>query len=70
MEGFYVITGFFYAYVVAKYGALIALRERITRVAIPMIFVGLTFNSLMNMFSDNRAYSGLVFYIIDSYNFV
>jgi len=65
MEGFYMIAGFFYAYVVAKYGARIALRERITRVAIPMIFVGLTFNSLMNILSDNRTYSGLVFYIID-----
>jgi peptidoglycan/LPS O-acetylase OafA/YrhL len=51
MHAFYILAGFFVAMVTQKSGNRTAAWSRIGRLAIPMLFVGFTANTLMNQFS-------------------
>ena len=51
MHAFYILAGFFVAMVTEKSGNRTAAWSRIGRLAIPMLFVGFTANTLMNQFS-------------------
>ncbi len=57
MEGFYIISGFFFVLIVEKYGVKKSIFDRLLRIGVPLIVFGLTFNTLMNMMSYNRVYS-------------
>jgi peptidoglycan/LPS O-acetylase OafA/YrhL len=48
MEGFFIVAGFFAALLMSKYGPKKVLFERIFRLGIPMITIGMTLNYLMN----------------------
>jgi hypothetical protein len=52
MFAFYIISGFFFSLLVGKSGAKQALLNRWTRLGIPLVFCGLTINTLMNLFSS------------------
>jgi peptidoglycan/LPS O-acetylase OafA/YrhL len=47
MEAFFVIAGFFAAIMLSKYSPEEFLRRRLVRLTVPMIFCGLTFNTLL-----------------------
>ena len=51
MHAFYLLSGFFVALVAAKDTSKTSAWKRISRLAIPMLFVGFTANTLMNQFS-------------------
>lgn len=53
MEAFYLVSGFFYFLVFIK-GRSYFLKDRINRALIPMMFVGLTLNFIMNGLSYNK----------------
>lgn len=65
MEAFYIIAGFFFVLVFEKHGLKNTLKDRLIKLGVPMIIVGFTFNSLMNLLSENRSYSIGVNYILD-----
>lgn len=64
MESFYMMAGFFFVMVFEKYGLSNTLRVRIARLFIPMIVVGITLNSFMNMLSVNREFANGIEYIM------
>lgn len=51
MHAFFVIAGYFFATSIQRYGANGALRARFVRLGVPLVFVGLTANGLMNALS-------------------
>lgn len=53
MPAFYVVAGFFVAFTVRKYGTQKSMKDRMIRLAVPMIFIGFTFNPLMHILSVN-----------------
>jgi glucan biosynthesis protein C len=55
MEAFYVISGFFYLLVFSK-GRKGFAKDRISRALIPMLFCGLSINTVMNYYSYNQSY--------------
>lgn len=52
MHAFYLLSGFFVALVAAKAGDMTSAWNRISRLAIPMLFVGFTANTIMNQLSN------------------
>ena len=64
MYAFYIIAGFFFFLVYEKYGSFITIKRRVARLAIPMVFIGLTFNHFMNQLSQNRDHS------VDFYTYI
>lgn len=65
MGAFYVISGFFFILVVEKYGIKKSLIDRLIRLSLPMVVVGITLNSLVNWLAVNKTYSYSMKYIID-----
>lgn len=53
METFYLISGFFFSLLAHKKKPDF-LKERFTRVVVPLLFCGLTFNTIMNGYSADR----------------
>lgn len=51
MHAFFVIAGYFFATSIQRYGANGALRARIVRLGVPLVFIGWTANGLMNALS-------------------
>ena len=66
MQGFFIISGFFFLMVYEKYGAKFVLVERCIRLAIPMIVVGISFNTLLNMQSEKFYNMSLAEYILNA----
>jgi len=64
MEAFYIICGFFYVLVFDRGISKNILRDRLSRVMIPLIFTGGIINSVMNYYSFNEHYSGVYNYIL------
>lgn len=64
MQGFYLISGFFFAMMVQKYGIKKTCKRRLLSIGVPLIFVGVTFNTLLNLTSDNFVFISLYKYII------
>jgi len=56
MEGFFIVAGFFTAMMAFKYSPGEFIRRRLQRLAIPMIFCGLTFNTLLNCAHHEKWY--------------
>jgi peptidoglycan/LPS O-acetylase OafA/YrhL len=54
MEAFYIISGFFFVMLFEKYGLRRALKDRLVKLGVPLIFVGLTLNSVMNLLIDEH----------------
>lgn len=57
MYAFYVVAGFFFMLVQEKYDKKKVLRDRLLRLGVPLVFVGLCINPLMGYFSINRQVS-------------
>jgi surface polysaccharide O-acyltransferase-like enzyme len=51
MQAFYIISGFFFSMLIGKSGPLPALGNRWVKLGIPMVFCGLTINTVMNLLS-------------------
>lgn len=51
MHAFYVIAGYFFAASAQSHGAASALRTRLVRLGVPLVFVGATINGAMNAMS-------------------
>lgn len=64
MQGFYLISGFFFAMMVQKYGIKKNCKRRLLSIGVPLIFVGVTFNTLLNLTSDKFVFISLYKYII------
>lgn len=64
MEAFYIISGIFYYLVLAKNRDGF-LKDRVSRALIPMLFVGILINPIMNVFSYNRDYELNFSHILD-----
>lgn len=64
MEAFYIISGIFYYLVLAKNRDGF-LKDRVSRALIPMLFVGILINPVMNVFSYNRGYELNFLYILN-----
>jgi len=54
MQGFYIISGFFTAFMLNKYVGNKFIINRMVRLGVPTVFCGITFNSIMNYFSRNQ----------------
>jgi len=66
MEAFYIIAGFFFFLVFEKHGLKATLKDRLLKLGIPLVIVGLTFNSMMNLLiDDNRSNYMGVNYILE-----
>lgn len=52
MQAFYIIAGFFFLLIVDKKGVSVALKDRLIRLFVPMLFIGFTLNFLPNIASD------------------
>lgn len=59
MGSFFIISGFFLALLIDRKGVIETIRNRFLKLLIPMIFVGFTFNTGMNIMSqlDGNAYT-------------
>ncbi|MCC7172111.1 MAG: acyltransferase family protein, partial [Planctomycetes bacterium] len=51
MHAFFVIAGYFFATSIQRYGANGALRARLVRLGVPLVFIGSTANGVMNALS-------------------
>lgn len=56
MHGFYILAGYFFSYSYEKHGLRKAIEARLVRLGVPLIFIGMTLNILMNAMSDQRDY--------------
>jgi glucan biosynthesis protein C len=63
MEGFYLISGFFFLFVFSKKRPYFLL-ERLQRALVPLIFVGFTFNQYLHWASYNYSYSESLYYYL------
>jgi glucan biosynthesis protein C len=64
MPAFYIIAGFFFVLIVEKYGKKRSFFDRTLKLGVPLLFVGLTFNFIMNKLSYNHTFSsGADYYI-------
>lgn len=57
MHGFYIISGFFAAFLIKKRGLNYFIKDRLIKLGIPLLFVGFTLNYYMNLYSTNRELS-------------
>lgn len=64
MFGFYILAGFFYVLVVERYGKEKTLITRLERLGIPMLFIGVTFNSAMNYLDQTHTLEFSAKYIL------
>lgn len=63
MPAFFIISGFFFILLVDRKGEKEAIIDRAFRLGIPLVFVGMTFNYLMNTLTVDRQYSTGLQYI-------
>lgn len=57
MYGFFLLSGFFYGLLIERRGRKPALVDRLQRLLVPTFFVGLSFNTVMTLYSPNYQYS-------------
>ena len=57
MHGFYILAGYFFAFSYEKHGLKKAVGSRLARLGVPLIFIGMTLNTLMNRMSERRDYA-------------
>lgn len=55
MESFYIISGFFSMMLFEKYSLKKIIKSRMLRLGVPLLFIGITLNSLMNYFSRKNS---------------
>jgi glucan biosynthesis protein C len=63
MEGFYLISGFFFLFVFSKKRPYFLL-ERLQRALVPLVFVGFTFNQYLHWASYNYDYTESLYYYL------
>lgn len=64
MQAFYIIAGFFFLLIVDKKGTFVALKDRLVRLFVPMLFIGFTLNFLPNIASDYYQFPGSALHYI------
>lgn len=66
MYSFYIVAGFFFALSIEKAPVDKVVSKRFVRLFFPLIVVGFTFNSLMNLLSTNKTFSdNLLWYLLN-----
>lgn len=65
MDGFYLLSGFFFLLIVEKYGEKKALLDRLAKLGVPMLVVGFTLNTVMNYLSVNFIFDSAWNYIVN-----
>lgn len=57
MHGFYLLAGYFFAFSYERHGLKKAVGSRLVRLGVPLLFIGMTLNTLMNRMSERRDYA-------------
>jgi glucans biosynthesis protein C len=65
MEGFYLLSGFFFLLIIQKYGERKTIIDRYIKLGVPMLVIGCTLNYVMNRMSENYVFPSTTRYIID-----
>lgn len=64
MEAFYIIAGIFFMLVCEKRNRIVTLKDRLIKIGVPLIVVGMSLNFAMNYLSENRVYGyGFTYYL-------